>query len=403
MLQHRRWHHIMKIAIIIRKLNTRGGNQRHVLSLAQELVKRGHRVTLYTFIYSPADCYEDLLKGLDVISLAYYPHTSRFLFFKENHASQQLADRIDSDTEILNPHDQVCYRVAYYYKKRVKNIPSVWVMHDMPTRRFSFMREQEVNTRFHVSLLKLGIATILDWWECYTFIRVQDRIVVLDYRDQEWVKQYFKINAIVVRNGIDIVSFPFIPQHSLSKNNVRLLASGIFFPHRRFEDAIDAVKILHDAGIAATLDIVGFFSKSSAYHHELCKRLDGLGMSSFITFLGKVSEDDLRALYACHNIFIFPNHLQSWGLAVFEAMASGCPVIVSKTAGASEVLTDGEHALLVSPKSPEEIAHAVKRLIDNPNLYQMLSRNGRLFVEQHISWERYTDSLLSVFDSVLKK
>ncbi|MDZ4260263.1 MAG: hypothetical protein U1A25_01235, partial [Candidatus Sungbacteria bacterium] len=69
--------------------------------------------------------------------------------------------------------------------------------------------------------------------------------------------------------------------------------------------------------------------------------------------------------------------------------ASGCPVIVSKTAGASEVLTDGENALLVPPK--------------NPDLYEQLSRKGRLFVEQNISWRKYTEYMLKVFEEVIKR
>jgi len=102
-------------------------------------------------------------------------------------------------------------------------------------------------------------------------------------------------------------------------------------------------------------------------------------------------------------VFVFPNHLQSWGLAVFEAMASGLPVVVSKSAGASEVLTDGENALLVNPKNPGEIAKAIQSLIDNPDLYRTLSKNGRDFVEQNISWVKYTDQMEDVFKRVMSK
>ena len=112
----------MKIAIIIRRLNVKGGAQRQALCLARELQKIGHRVKVYTFIFSKGDCYSDLLENLKVVCLSDYKTRSNYfinLFF-ENKNSKKLAFLIDKDTEILNPHDQVSYKVATYFKKRIK-------------------------------------------------------------------------------------------------------------------------------------------------------------------------------------------------------------------------------------------------------------------------------------------
>ena len=57
-------------------------------------------------------------------------------------------------------------------------------------------------------------------------------------------------------------------------------------------------------------------------------------------------------------------------LPPLEAFALGCPVIASDVAGAQEQL--GECALLVDPKSPEEIASAIKSLRDDPDLRKTL-------------------------------
>jgi len=59
----------MKIAIIVKKLNIKGGTQRQALSLAKELKKLGHEIKLYTFFYSNENCYADLLEGFEVIVL----------------------------------------------------------------------------------------------------------------------------------------------------------------------------------------------------------------------------------------------------------------------------------------------------------------------------------------------
>lgn len=387
----------------MRKLNVKGGTQRQAVCLARELMGRGHTVKLYTFLYSPADCYEDKLRGLDVVALGHYPANARFLFLQENKAAKRLAALIDGDTDLLNPHDQISYRVAYYAKKCMRHIPSVWMMNDMPTRRFSLMRDQEVNPDFKPHIIKNIIARLLDWWEIRFFIRAQDCIATLGDRDRAWVKIFFGKEAHTVRSGIDIDFFPYVEHLPWSDHKVRLLTIGIFFPHRRFEDIIEAIKILRDAGMDASLTIIGDFSPKSAYAQKILHLIEKRGLSDYVHVAGRVSEKDLHTAYNEHDMFVFSNHLESWGLSVFEAMASGLPVIVSQTSGASEVLTDGKNALLVSPKSPAALAAGVKQIYSSPDLYAKLSREGRTFVEQHISWRRYTDDMLTLFNKSLAK
>ena len=57
----------------------------------------------------------------------------------------------------------------------------------------------------------------------------------------------------------------------------------------------------------------------------------------------------------------------------------------------------------MNPKAPEEIAAAVERLINNPELYLKLSRNGRSFVEKNITWERYAKEMLEIFEKELDR
>jgi len=77
-------------------------------------------------------------------------------------------------------------------------------------------------------------------------------------------------------------------------------------------------------------------------------------LSDCVVFHGHISEEKLVEFYSTSDIFVFPNYPQTWGLAVFEAMGCGTPVVVSTSCGASEVLTDKENAILVPPKSPEK-------------------------------------------------
>ena len=120
----------------------------------------------------------------------------------------------------------------------------------------------------------------------------------------------------------------------------------------------------------------------------------------FVHFPGVVPDAVLLGYYRSHDFYVSSNHLQTWGLAAFEAVATGLPVIISHTAGASEVLTHKKNAMIVEACSPEAIAAAVKECIDNPELYKKLNEEGRKFVEANITWEKTANELIKIFESI---
>ncbi|MDA2922365.1 glycosyltransferase family 4 protein [Patescibacteria group bacterium AH-259-L07] len=412
----------MKIAIIVWALNIKGGTQRQALFLAQKLQGSGNQVTLYTAFYHPEKCYTALLEGKRVRFLfRASPEEEKFLykptivrnirilrFFirkkRENDICKNLAELIDADTEILNPHDQHVYKVSYFFKKQ-RSAPSVGMINDVPSRRWAEDRIRKADSK-KTSPFKRLLYLLIDAQE-KKFIRAQDKIVVLDKLNQSVIKKYFNVDAIVVRSGLDLRRFIINKQRHRGQreiqHQIRLLMVGILFPYRRFEDGIRAVQILKDWGYNIFLTIIGNDVFDKSYKAKLKDLIHDVKVENRVNFVGEVPEKVLIKNYYESDIFIFPNHIQTWGLVVFEAMASGLPVIVSKTTGASEVLTDNLNALLVDPKNPLAIAKAVKELVDNPFFYQKLSQNGFEFVRKNISWERYTQEMLKAFTQTFEK
>lgn len=370
----------MNIAIIIRRLNVKGGAQRQALSLARELKNMGHNVALYTFFYDKEKCFSDLLDGMAVKS--------------SNIADPKiLSNLIDRNTDVLNPHDQEAYKVAFYFKKNIKNAPSVWTMNDVPSKDFGFWKESQFNPDLRRSFAKAIYHKLYDFLDL-RFIKSQEKITVLDNWNKDLVKKYFKKDADVVRSGLDVEKFKFNERKFIDSKNIKLLTTGIFFPHRRFEDLITAVSLIPNS----FLTIIGDTTNDKKYYEKLKKLADSLGVSARINFLGKVSDQELAEAYKTNDIFVFPNHLQTWGLAVFEAMSAGIPTIVSRTAGASEILKDKENTILINPRTPEDIKKAVLELTSNADFYSKISKNARRFVEENISWKKYAENMLNVFN-----
>lgn len=400
----------MKIALIVKNLNIKGGTQRQALCLARELKRLGHDIKAYTFSFDREKCYSDLMAEIEIISLppeklnkkSYLPQIRKLReTVYENKISRELARLIDKDTEVLNPHDQVSYKAAYYFKKETKNIPAVWMMNDLPLSRFIYDRERICRPDFKKPLLNVMSYYLKDWYENKKFLSRQDKIVVLDNWNKGLVKKYLGREAEVVRSGLDIEKFSY--RAKAMSGRVNLLMAGIFFPHRRFEDAVEAVKILREEGRDVNLAIVGSGELDKKYYEKIVKLTADLKLNDCVSFLGRVSDEELVRLYQEKDIFIFSNYPQTWGLAVFEAMAAGTPVIISRGAGAHEVLTDKENALIVEEKQPAQIAQAVKELADSPELYQKLNQQGRQFAEENITWRQYALKMLKIFEQETDK
>ncbi len=391
----------MNIAIILRRIDVRGGTQRLALELAKFLKRNGHIVTFYTLRFAPEKAHDEFTAFKVVVHTA---SGSTFLsrlgilgvFIQEARDAKVLAKRIDTSTEVLNPHDQVSYKVAAYAKRRLKHVPSVWTMNDMPTRKASFEREREVNPHLMRGLVKKIMHSIVDWFDIHLFIKPQDAIAVLDHRDQSWVKRDYGKHAEVIRTGVTI-PVDQIRKRDHLKTPPRLLLFAHIQPHRRFEDVIHAVALLKKEHITTHLTIAG--KESDAEYTRFIRLLVAeQGLEESVTFMTRSLEDkEVEALYAESDIFLNPSHFQSWGIAVFEALGRGVPVVVSNTVGASEVLTDGTNGLMVKAKDPTSIKDALKKLIQDKGVFQSLSSNGVEFVREHITWEIYGRHMLALF------
>jgi glycosyltransferase involved in cell wall biosynthesis len=111
--------------------------------------------------------------------------------------------------------------------------------------------------------------------------------------------------------------------------------------------------------------------------------------------LGWVPGDDLGPLYAGADVFCFPSLLEGFGFPVVEAMAQGTPVVTSRGTSTEE-LVRGEAGIAVDPRSTEEIAAALDRVLRDPGLAASLGAAGRARAAEY-TWERTADLVAAAY------
>jgi glycosyltransferase involved in cell wall biosynthesis len=110
-------------------------------------------------------------------------------------------------------------------------------------------------------------------------------------------------------------------------------------------------------------------------------------------YLGRVTDEQLKALYENAACFIMPSLYEGFGLPAVEAMMCGCPVIAADIPALRE--SCGNAALFCNPRAPEDIAQVTLALLDNAPLRSKM-REISLRHSAGMTWQRSADSLAGI-------
>jgi len=114
------------------------------------------------------------------------------------------------------------------------------------------------------------------------------------------------------------------------------------------------------------------------------KLIGELSLGDSVRFVTGISDSDLAELVASSEVAVVPSLYEGFSLPAVEHMASGTPLIASRTGALPEVT--GDAAILVSPGDPEELAAALRRLQDSPRERQRLSAAALARVQERFAW-----------------
>ncbi len=122
-------------------------------------------------------------------------------------------------------------------------------------------------------------------------------------------------------------------------------------------------------------------------HHEgLVNQAQQLGIGKRSHFPGFVSPTgDLPDLYRLATVFATASEIETQGLVLLEALASGLPVVAVDATCIPELVIDGENGFLVSPRDTDAMADRLGTIISNPSLAEQMGRVGCIVVQEHSS------------------
>ncbi|MHB1941868.1 MAG: glycosyltransferase family 4 protein [Acidiferrobacteraceae bacterium] len=142
---------------------------------------------------------------------------------------------------------------------------------------------------------------------------------------------------------------------------------GRLSPEKGHRVLLDAAHGLAHSGHKFHLVIVG----DGPERATLERMSDRLGLRDWVRFLGQ--RRDMDMIYAASDILVLPSFKEGMPNVVLEAMANGLAIVATRVGGVSEMVRDGQEALLVRPNDAGELRCALERLVCSPDLVHALA------------------------------
>jgi glycosyltransferase involved in cell wall biosynthesis len=216
----------------------------------------------------------------------------------------------------------------------------------------------------------------------------KDRIVALYQVDPA--------NIVVIPHGMLKASWlSLVDAEPRAQNDHPVILSvGKMYPRKRIDVLLRAMPTLIARYPTLELRVVGDGLEWDRLHALSAE----LGIDDHVTWLAYVADEPAFAReWRQADIFCHPSCQETFGYVYLEAMTVGKPIVAARAGAAPEVL--GDAALLVEPESPQALADALNRFLENEALRQQYAQRARLRAPLYTQ-KRMIDGYASLIDEL---
>jgi glycosyltransferase involved in cell wall biosynthesis len=249
------------------------------------------------------------------------------------------------------------------------------------------------------TLNRWGIENRRPWLKKLSFRILESRILAsaagIHYTcEQELVEAGelgVSAHPIVIPNAVELPAHQARPQRDhrktilfLSridrKKGLDLLFEAFARVRQQCPDALLVLAGTGDPALIATL-------KTTADH---------LGIAADVVWAGFLTGDDKWSALTSADVFVLPSYSENFGIALVEALACGCPVVLSDQVGIHREIAHAG-AGIVTPCNADELANAILNVLTDAALRRRMSENGLLLAQQNFSLEAVSRQLAAAY------
>lgn len=285
------------------------------------------------------------------------------------------------------------YAPIVYLYAAVKRKPVVqWVVTNPPVLIKAAQRESKIKDQFSYlySILDAG---------CLRLFQRLSNIYIAANGCELYQKFRSSRTFLVVSSTIRENEF-YWREDTCEGGCIRVLFASFIRPEKGLIFLIEALAKLKTSR-DVVLAVVGDTQSHPKEVEKVRRKIAELGLEDKVIWVGHASFgsglfDQMRT----SDIFVLPTFSEGTPRVLIEARAFGLPIIASKVGGIPSSVTNGKDGILVPAKSPDALATAIDKIIENPQLRQNLIRNGYIRAKHH-TLEKFSKSLVEIIERAL--
>lgn len=372
-----------------------GGLGRHVTDLTDALAQIGVEVHVVTPNLHHGDRYEITAQGVHVHRVAVPPVADRTFFpltqelnVALRHAALELRRRVGG-FDLIHAHDWLVASAGMTLKRSC-HLPLLATIHATERGR----QQGHLTTDLSVQidrLERLLVSEAIRVIACSHFMAHEIHVAFNAPRE--------KIN--VVPNGVVVKPSPFGSDEErlafrrrFARDDQPLVFSvGRVVYEKGFHVLVDAWSQVLTQFPQARLVIAG----AGDYLDALRDRTHRTGLTDFVLFTGRISDDERDRLYHAADAAVFPSLYEPFGIVALEAMAAKCPVVVAHAGGLAEVVKLHETGLTVYPNNADSLAWGILHTLAHPDWSRQRASNAFHEVCTRYNWHAIAHSTLDVY------
>jgi len=381
---------------------TFGGPVKVVYQISKELIKRGHKVVVYTtdakdFSSRLEINYNNTIEGIKVhrfrnLSLTLIKKLKLFI-------TPQLALFARKDVknfDVIHLHEYRTFQniVIHHYAYRY-NIPYILQAHGSLRRINTWQR----------------LKWIYDAFFGYRLLRDSSKVIALNNVEAEQYKAMGvpEENIAIIPNGIDLSEYSELPpkgafkkKFGIPEDRKIILYLGRIHKIKGIDVLVKAYAHLKNEMNVndAVLVVAG---PDDGFLNEVKFLVYNLGITDSVLFTGPLYGRDKLEAFVDSEVYVLPSRYEIFGLTVLEAYACGKPIVASRVGGLKDLVKNEETGLLFEPGNIAQLAKSIFNLLNDNDAAKEMGLKGKNFVREIFTIEKVVERLEKVYEEVVER
>ncbi len=383
-----------------------GGPILSVSAAAEELVRRGHRVSVVT---AAADLDQPLdvplnqavnVEGVEVWyfqpdtrlqrALPFIPYLSQSAGFLYSRLMRAAVERLVPEVEIVHTHVPYVYPVLAAGRAAIRHKKPL-VYHQRGAYLPGALRYRGLKKRVYISL-----------FECPLMRRATTLVALTQAEMRSYRALGIKTPCRVIPNGIDVSLYSQPPETqdlNLPDDCLPILFLGRLHPTKGADRLLEAFTLVHERIPKAVLVLAG--PDQIGLGREFRRMAKERKLQDKVLFPGMVSGSRKLALLHRAVLFCLPSQTEGFSMAILEALASATPVLLSPECNFPEVEAAGAGRIVSA--EPRVLGEALVELLADPIRLSRMGQLGLEFVARSYNWPAIVDQLTAVYEDAIAR